>query len=37
MDTPGLKLEKAHLLLQERDKEIAYLKELIELLKKNQH
>lgn len=27
-------LEKAHLLLQERDKEIAYLKELIELLKK---
>lgn len=30
-------LEKAHLLLQERDKEIAYLKELIELLKKNQH
>lgn len=26
-------LEKAHLLLQERDKEISYLKELVELLK----
>jgi len=29
-------LEKAHLLLQERDKEISYLKELIVLLKQSQ-
>ncbi len=29
-------LEKARLLLQERDKEIAYLKELVALLKNNQ-
>jgi len=28
-------LEKAHLLLQERDKEIGYLKELVTLLKNN--
>ncbi len=29
-------VEKLHLLLQERDKEVSYLRELIELLKRNQ-